>query len=92
LVGHSEAQADNGLIASPLLRGVTVVANTSGATVISIKSHPAWAEAERRAHQRNEAMRRHPSFRARQQRPESEGRLAAVVGRIGRFPGADTPA
>jgi hypothetical protein len=69
------------------------VANTSGATVISIQSHPAWAEAERRAHQRTEAMRRHPSFRARQQRgPESEGRLAAVVGRIGRFPGADTPA
>lgn len=42
------------------------MANTTEGTVIFLQSHPAWAAAQRRERERNEAMRRHPSFRARQ--------------------------
>nr|WP_082129486.1 hypothetical protein [Mycobacterium haemophilum] len=42
------------------------MANASGATVVFLQSHPAWAAAQRHARQRSEAMRRHPSFLARQ--------------------------
>jgi hypothetical protein len=45
---------------------VTIVANTPEGTVIFLQSHPAWAAAQRRQRERNDAMRRHPSFRARQ--------------------------
>lgn len=43
-----------------------IVANTSEDTVIFLQSHPLWTAAKRRERERNEAMRRHPSFRARQ--------------------------
>jgi hypothetical protein len=69
------------------------VANSSGATVIDIQSHPKWIAARRHAQERKEAMHRHPSFVGRQQRATgSEGRFGAVVGRIGRFSEADAPA
>lgn len=42
------------------------MANASGATVIFLQSHPAWAAAQQHARQRSEAMHRHPSFLARQ--------------------------
>nr|WP_240629883.1 hypothetical protein [Mycobacterium colombiense] len=42
------------------------MANTPEGTVIFLQSHPAWAAAQRRQRERNEAMRRHPSFRTRQ--------------------------
>lgn len=45
---------------------MTIVANTTEGTVIFLQSHPVWAAAQRRERERNEAMRRHPSFRARQ--------------------------
>ena len=35
------------------------------ASVICLQSHPAWAAAERRAQERMDAMRRHPSFQSR---------------------------
>jgi hypothetical protein len=41
------------------------MASASNATVIPLQSHPAWAAAERRAQERVDAMRRHPSFQSR---------------------------
>jgi hypothetical protein len=38
---------------------------TAGATVIHLESHPAWQAAQRRAHDRAEAMRRHPAYQSR---------------------------
>jgi len=65
-----------------------MVANTSEAAIISLQSHPAWAAAQRRERQRMEAIRRHPSFCARQ--------LADNVMPLGRkfrvYSGSDTPA
>ena len=37
--------------------------NSSGATVIFLQSHPLWVAAQRRAQERSEVMRRHPSSR-----------------------------
>jgi hypothetical protein len=47
------------------LGGVEIVASASGADVIFLQSHPTWVAAQRRARERREAMRRHPSFIAR---------------------------
>ena len=41
------------------------MASSSNASVICLQSHPAWAAAERRAQERMDAMRRHPSFQSR---------------------------
>jgi hypothetical protein len=41
------------------------MANALNASVICLQSHPAWAAAERRAQERKDAMRRHPSFQSR---------------------------
>ncbi len=41
------------------------MASAPNASVIPIQSHPAWAAAERRARERVEAMRRHPSYQSR---------------------------
>jgi hypothetical protein len=41
------------------------MAHASVATVVTLQSHPAWVAAQQRARERSEAMRRHPSFRAR---------------------------
>jgi len=42
------------------------VAKATEATVIFLQSHPAWIAAQREERERVEAMRRHPSFLARQ--------------------------
>lgn len=42
------------------------MANSSEATVIFLQSHPVWVAAQRHARERSEAIRRHPSCRARQ--------------------------
>jgi hypothetical protein len=64
------------------------VANASGAEVIFLQSHPTWIAAQRRARERREAMRRHPSFIAR--------RAAASDGAVTRdfkvYSSTDTPA
>lgn len=41
------------------------MAHVAQAKVIVLELHPAWIAAQRRARERNEAMRRHPSFLAR---------------------------
>ena len=52
--------------------------------MISLRSHPVWAAAQRRAGQRLEDMRRHPSFVARQNALAAgqEVAAAAVVRRL----------
>jgi hypothetical protein len=52
---------------------LAIVANESGATVVFLKSHPAWAAAHRREVARTEAMRRHPSFLAKQPAAKAQG-------------------
>jgi hypothetical protein len=37
------------------------MAFASGATVVILQSHPLWVAAQQRAHERSEAMRRHPA-------------------------------
>ena len=70
------------------------MANASGATVVFLQSHPAWAAAQRRERARIEAMRRHPSFLAKQRAAARAGDsqpLSAASGcapaesRTGRF-------
>jgi hypothetical protein len=65
------------------------VANASGATVIFLQSHPAWVAAQRRAHERSEAMRRHPSFLARRRAAASGD---DVIRDFKVYSGTDTPA
>jgi hypothetical protein len=67
------------------------VANTSGATVISLQSHPAWIAAQEHARQRSEAMRRHPAFLARKLAAQGADR-AVGVRNFTVYSGADTPA
>lgn len=43
--------------------------DVSGAKVIVLQSHRAWAAAQRRERERSEAMRRHPSFLGQRWRP-----------------------
>jgi hypothetical protein len=63
------------------------MASAPNATVISLQSHPAWAAAERRAQERMEAMRRHPSFQSRLHRAVlSEGGGAKVGPKLGIVP------
>jgi len=54
--------------------------NTGGATVVNLKSHPAWLAAQRRDRDLAEAMRRHP---ASQSRPGPVTSGNAVVHRLG---------
>ena len=67
------------------------MANATGATVIFLHSHPAWFAAEQRAHQRSEAMLRHPSSRSRQ-RAAAGGDRDRGVRALRLCPSADTPA
>jgi hypothetical protein len=69
--------------------GVGIVANTAGATVIFLQSHPAWAAARRRDRELREAMRRHPSFLARRHAAASGGR---VIRDFKVYSSTDTPA
>ena len=47
------------------------MAHALGANVIVLQSHRAWAAAQRRARERSEAIRRHPSYRSRLLEPEA---------------------
>jgi hypothetical protein len=69
---------------------LTSVANASGATVIFLHSHPAWAAAQRRARERSEAMRRHPSFLARRRAAASGDDIAPVIRHFKVYSGTDT--
>jgi hypothetical protein len=70
------------------LGGVEIVRSASGAKVIFLHSHPAWIEAQRRARERREAMRRHPSFVARRAAASGE----AVIRDFKVYSSTDTPA
>jgi hypothetical protein len=74
------------------LGGVTIVANTCDATVIDLQSHPAWIAAHRYDREREEAIRRHPSFRARRDSTQFDRKLAAGARSFKRYPSTDTPA
>ena len=74
------------------LGGVTLVANTSDATVIVLQSHPAWIAAHRYDREREEAIRRHPSFRARRGSAEFDRKVAAGARGFKVYPSTDTPA
>ncbi len=62
------------------------------ATVIFLQSYPAWVAAQRRARERSEAMRRHPSFIARQRAATSGGDVAPVIRDFKADSSTDTPA
>lgn len=57
------------------------MANASEANVIFLQSHPVWTAARQRECQRQEEMRRHPAFLARQRAADFRA-----------CPGADAPA
>jgi hypothetical protein len=57
------------------------MAHALGAKVIVLQSHPAWAAAQRRARERSEAIRRHPSFLA-QQRGIAQGDIGQPWNRL----------
>jgi hypothetical protein len=71
-----------------LLEGVEIVTDATGATVIFLRDHPAWAAAQRHERERSEAMHRHPSFLARK-RAASRG---SVVRHFKVYSSTDTPA
>ncbi len=58
---------------------LTIVANTTGATVISLQSHPLWTAARRQERERREAMRRHPAFRASQRAAVAGGEVIPLI-------------
>ena len=68
------------------------MANTSGATVIFLQSHPAWAAAQHRARERSEAMRRHPSSSARKRAAVSGGDVVPLHRGFKVYASTDTPA
>lgn len=68
------------------------MANTSGATVIFLHSHPAWVAAQRHARERSEAIRRHPSFCARQRATASGSAVVPLIREFKVCSGTDTPA
>ena len=68
------------------------MANASGETVIFLQSHPRWVAAQRRARERSQAMRRHPSFSARRRAAASGGDVAAVTRDFKVYSGTDTSA
>ncbi|WP_139272971.1 hypothetical protein [Mycobacterium paraffinicum] len=68
------------------------MANTPGATVIFLQSHPLWTAAQRQERERNEAMRRHPAFRARQRAAASGGDVVPLVRDFKLYSSTNTPA
>jgi len=70
---------------------LTIVANKSEGTVIFLQSHPLWVAAQRRERERNDAMRRHPSFRARQ-RAASGSRVTPMIRDFKLYSGTNTSA
>jgi hypothetical protein len=71
---------------------LTIVADASGATVIFLHSHPAWVAAQRRARERGESMRRHPSFLARRRAAASGADVVPVIRNFKVYSGTDTSA
>jgi len=69
------------------------VANSSGATVITLQSHPLWIAARRRERLRHEAMRRHPSSVGRRRAAALVRNVAAAGARnVTVCRGTDEPA
>lgn len=68
------------------------MANTQDGTVIFLQSHPVWAAAQRRERERSEAMRRHPSFRARQRAAASGNAVVPLVRNFKAYSSSNTPA
>jgi len=64
----------------------------ANATVIDLQSHPVWAAAQRRDRERSEAMRRHPSFVARQHAAASGGDVVTAIRDFKVCSSTDTPA
>ncbi|MCV7242065.1 hypothetical protein H7J83_04790 [Mycobacterium mantenii] len=71
---------------------MTIVANTPEGTVIFLQSHPLWAAAKRRERERNEAMRRHPSYRARQRAAAAGSPVVPMVRNFKLYSSGNTPA
>lgn len=96
-LGILGAQTDNHLRwllrrVALLWKELTIVANAPGATVIFLHSHPVWAAAQRRARERSEAVRRHPSFVARRGAAASGDEVAPVIRNFKVYSSTDTPA
>lgn len=68
------------------------MAGTAGAKVIFLQSHPAWVAAQRQEREREEAMRRHPAFRARQRAATADGQIIPLVRDYKSYSSANTPA
>lgn len=68
------------------------MANTSGATVIFLQSHPAWVAARRRERERMEAMHRHPSVRGRKRATAAGSDGTPLVRHFTVCSSTDTPA
>lgn len=68
------------------------MANTQDGTVIFLHSHPVWAAAQRRERERREAMRRHPSYRARQAAAATGSAVIPLVRTFKAYPSSNTPA
>ncbi len=68
------------------------MAIASDSTVIFLHSHPTWMAAQQRECQRQEDMRRHPSFLTDQHAAGLEPNVAAGACDCTVWPGADAPA
>lgn len=68
------------------------MANTQEGTVVFLQSHPVWAAAQRRERERSEAMRRHPSFRARQRAAASGSAVIPLIRNLKVCSSGNTPA
>jgi hypothetical protein len=68
------------------------MANAPESTVIFLQSHPAWIAAQRRERERDESMRRHPSFRGRHGADQVNHAVAAGGRHFRVYSTSDTPA
>ncbi|TAM67152.1 hypothetical protein [Mycobacterium sp.] len=68
------------------------MANTQEGTVVVLRSHPVWAAAQRRERERSEAMRRHPSYRARQRAAASGSAVIPLIRNFKAYSSGNTPA
>ncbi len=68
------------------------MANTTGATVIYLQSHPVWAAARRHERERAESMRRHPAFRAHQRAAVGAGEVIPLIRDFKLYSSTNTPA
>ncbi|MGO9224817.1 hypothetical protein [Mycobacterium sp.] len=71
---------------------LTIVSNSSGATIIFLQSHPRWIAAQRQARERSESMRRHPSSRLCKRAPISSGDVTPDFRDFKLHTSTDTPA